>query len=108
MEFRVQVVDTSYRDVYNSSTDKRLMYSDCKVIVWNGEWKESIWFSSLSSANDFADILCRHYHLGHFNKMSQLRFFEFVASLVKLSKKDRRLSTIEVARMIEEIGEVEL
>lgn len=108
MEFRVQVVDTSYKDVYNSTTDKRLMYSDCKVIVWNGEWKESIWFSNLSSANDFADILCRHYHLGHFNKMSQLRFFEFCSELSSVVKKDRRLSTIDVARMIEEIGGVEL
>lgn len=86
MEFRVQVVDTSYRDVYDSSTDKRIMYSDCNVIVWNGAWKESICFSSLSSANDFADILCCHYHLGHFNKMSQLRFFEFCSELGSVVK----------------------
>lgn len=76
MEFRVQVVDTSYRDVYNSSTDKRLMYSDCNVIVWNGAWKESILFSRLSSANDFADILCRNYDS-----------LNFAVNLVALSKK---------------------
>ena len=103
MELRIGITETSYKDVYNS-----VEWEEYKVRVWHGKWDEVVAFTQYSQANTFIRLICRHYHLGHFNKMSQFRFFEFCIELSHVIKRDEDISSIDVAKMIEEISGVEL
>jgi len=105
MELRIGLTETTYKDVYNSITQNS---SEYKVKVWHGKWDEVVSFTTLFQANTFVNFICLHYHLGHFNKMSQLQFFDFCIELSHAIKREENISSIKVARMIEDIGGVEL
>ena len=108
MELRIGITETTYKDVYNSVTQNAVSWEEYKVKVWHGKWYEVVTFATLFQTNTFVNLICSHYHLGHFNKMSQLQFFDFCIELSHAIKREENISTIDVAQMIEEIGGVEL
>lgn len=108
MELRIGITETSYKDVYNSVTQNSVECEEYKVKVWHGKWDEVVSFTQLFQANTFINFICHHYHLGHFEKMSQFKFFDFCIELSHVIKRSDNISSIDVAQMIEEIGGVEL
>lgn len=108
MELRIGITETTYKDVYNSVTQNAVEWEEYKVKVWHGKWDEVVTFTTLFQTNTFVNFICRHYHLGHFDKISQLQFFDLCIKLSHAIKREENISTIDVARMIEEISGVEL
>lgn len=108
MELRIGITETNYKDVYNSVTQNSVEWEEYKVRVWHGKWDEVVSFTTLFQANTFVNFICRHYHLGHFDKISQLQFFDLCIELSHAIKREENISSIKVARMIEDIGGVEL
>lgn len=108
MKLKIGITETTYKDVYNSVEQNSVEWEEYKVRVWHGKWDEVVSFTQYSQAHKFIHLICRHYHLGHFEKMAQFKFFEFCIELSRVLKKNDDISSIEVARMIEEIGGVEL
>lgn len=108
MELRIGITETSYKDVYSSVTQNAVEWEEYKVRVWHGKWDEVVTFTTLFQADKFVHLILKHYHLGHFNKISQLQFFDFCIELSHVIKREENISSIDVARMIEEISGVEL
>lgn len=108
MKLRIGITETTYKDVYNSTTQNEVEWEEYKVKVWHGKWDEVVTFTQIFHADKFVHLILKHYHLGHFNKMSQLQFFDFCIELSHAIKREENVSSIKVARMIEEISGVEL
>lgn len=108
MELKIGITETNYKDVYNSVTQNSVEWEEYKVKVCHGKWDEVVTFTQLFHADKFVHLILKHYHLGHFNKMSQLQFFDLCIELSHVIKREENISSIKVARMIEEISEVKL